>query len=122
MTHLSFDYSNVEDQYVSKDELDKIQAQVTLADKDLREGTGAGNDFLGWIDWPENYDKEEYDRIKKTAEKIQDNSEVLIVIGIGGSYLGARAAIEFLSHSFVDQLDRSEEHTSELQSRFDLVC
>lgn len=105
MTHLSFDYSNVVDQYVSKDELDNIQAQVTLADKDLREGTGAGNDFLGWIDWPENYDKEEYDRIKKTAEKIQDNSEVLIVIGIGGSYLGARAAIEFLSHSFVDQLD-----------------
>ena len=68
MTHLSFDYSNVVDQYVSKDELDNIQAQVTLADKDLREGTGAGNDFLGWIDWPENYDKEEYDCIK-TAEK-----------------------------------------------------
>ncbi|SHF11889.1 glucose-6-phosphate isomerase [Atopostipes suicloacalis DSM 15692] len=105
MTHLSFDYSNVVDQYVSKDELDNIQAQVTLADKDLREGTGAGNDFLGWIDLPKNYDKEEYDRIKKTAEKIQDNSEVLIVIGIGGSYLGARAAIDFLSHSFVDQLD-----------------
>ena len=105
MTHLSFDYSNVVDQYVSKDELDHIQAQVTLADKDLREGTGAGNDFLGWIDLPKNYDKEEYDRIKKTAEKIQNNSEVLVVIGIGGSYLGARAAIDFLSHSFVDQLE-----------------
>jgi len=105
MTHLSFDYSNVVDQYVSRDELDNIQTQVTLADKDLREGTGAGNDFLGWIDLPENYDKEEYDRIKKTAEKIQGNSEVLIVIGIGGSYLGARAAIDFLSHSFADQLD-----------------
>src|SRR5699024_7380025 len=88
-----------------KEELENIQSQVTLADKDLREGTGPGNDFLGWIDLPEDYDKEEYDRIKQTAEKIQDNSEVLIVIGIGGSYLGARAAIDFLSHSFVDQLD-----------------
>ncbi|MEY8293037.1 glucose-6-phosphate isomerase [Carnobacteriaceae bacterium 52-44] len=105
MTHLSFDYSNVVDKYVSKEELENIQSQVTLADKDLREGTGPGNDFLGWIDLPEDYDKEEYGRIKQTAEKIQDNSEVLIVIGIGGSYLGARAAIDFLSHSFVDQLD-----------------
>lgn len=105
MTHLSFDYSNVVDKYVSKEELENIQSQVTLADKDLREATGPGNDFLGWIDLPEDYDKEEYERIKQTAEKIQNNSEVLIVIGIGGSYLGARAAIDFLSHSFVDQLD-----------------
>lgn len=105
MKHLSFDYSNVVDTYISQEELNNIQAQVTLADKELREGTGAGNDFLGWIDLPENYDKDEYARIKEAAEKIQDNSEVLIVIGIGGSYLGARAAIDFLSHSFVDQLD-----------------
>src|SRR5699024_8771430 len=102
MKHLSFDYSNVVDTYISQEELNNIQAQVTLADKELREGTGAGNDFLGWIDLPENYDKDEYARIKEAAEKIQDNSEVLIVIGIGGSYLGARAAIDFLSHSFVD--------------------
>lgn len=114
MTHLSFDYSNVVDQYVSQKELDNIQSQVTLADKDLREGTGAGNDFLGWIDLPENYDKEEYDRIKKTAEKIQGNSEVLVVIGIGGSYLGARAAIDFLSHSFVDQLDGDARKTPKI--------
>lgn len=114
MTHLSFDYSNVVDQYVSQKELDNIQSQVTLADKDLREGTGAGNDFLGWIDLPENYDKEEYDRIKKTAEKIQGNSEVLVVIGIGGSYLGARAAIDFLSHSFVDQLDGETRKTPKI--------
>ncbi len=105
MTHLSFDYSNVVGKYVSNEELDNIQSQVTLADKDLREGTGPGNDFLGWIDLPENYDKDEYNRIKETAKKIQTNSEILIVIGIGGSYLGARAAIDFLSHSFVDQLD-----------------
>ena len=105
MTHLSLDYSNIVDQYVDKQELEKIQSQVTLADKELREGTGPGNDFLGWIDLPEDYDKEEYDRIKKASKKIQDHSDVLVVIGIGGSYLGARAAIEFLTHSFADQLE-----------------
>ena len=105
MTHLSLDYSNIVDQYVDKQELEKIQSQVTLADKELREGTGPGNDFLGWTDLPEDYDKEEYDRIKKASKKIQDHSDVLVVIGIGGSYLGARAAIEFLTHSFADQLE-----------------
>ena len=105
MTHISLDYSNVVDQYVRKEELENIQSQVTLADKDLREGTGPGNDFLGWVNLPENYDKDEYDRVKEAAKKIQSNSEALVVIGIGGSYLGARAAIDFLSHSFVDQLD-----------------
>ena len=64
--------------------------------------TGAGNDFLGWIDLPVDYDKEEFDRIKKAAAKIREDSEVLLVIGIGGSYLGARAAIEFLGHSFAN--------------------
>ena len=108
MTHLSFDFSNVVDQFVNEHELTNIQSQVTLADKELREGTGPGNDFLGWIDLPENYDKEEYARIKESAEKIRSNSEALIVIGIGGSYLGARAAIDFLSHSFVDQLDDAD--------------
>ncbi len=105
MTHLSLDYSNIVDKYVDETELENIQAQVMLADKELREGTGAGSDFLGWIDLPENYDQEEYARIKKASEKIQENSEVLVVIGIGGSYLGARAAIDFLSHSFADQLN-----------------
>jgi glucose-6-phosphate isomerase len=105
MTHLSLDHSNIVDQYVSEQELKNIQTQVTLADKQLREGTGPGSDYLGWIDLPENYDKDEYARIKKASEKIQDHSDVLVVIGIGGSYLGARAAIEFLSHSFADQLE-----------------
>ena len=68
--------------------------------------TGAGNDFLGWIDLPVDYDKEEFDRILKAAEKIKNDSEVLIVIGIGGSYLGARAAIEFLGHSFANVVSR----------------
>ncbi len=105
MTHISLDYSNVVNQYVKEEELENIQSQVTLADKELREGTGPGNDFLGWVNLPENYDKDEYDRVKEAAKKIQSNSEALVVIGIGGSYLGARAAIDFLSHSFADQLD-----------------
>ena len=104
MQHLSLDFSNIVDEYVQKEEVENIQTQVTLADQQLREGTGPGNDFLGWIDLPEDYDKEEFARIKETASKIKENSDVLIVIGIGGSYLGARAAIDFLSHSFADQL------------------
>lgn len=74
----------------------------------LHNGTGAGNDFLGWIDLPVNYDKDEFERIKKSAEKIQSDSEVLIVIGIGGSYLGARAAIEMLTNNFHNALDNDK--------------
>lgn len=114
MSHLNFNFSNVVDKFVREEELDHIQSQVTLADKELREGTGPGNDFLGWIDLPENYDKDEYVRIKEAAEKIRSNSEALIVIGIGGSYLGSRAAIDFLSHSFVDQLDDEERNAPKI--------
>ncbi|UJF14630.1 glucose-6-phosphate isomerase [Jeotgalibaca sp. MA1X17-3] len=99
MAHIQFDYSKAL-QFFGKHELDNLQVQVSAADKTLREGTGAGGDFVGWVDWPENYDKEEFARIKKAAEKIQSDSEVLVVIGIGGSYLGARAAIDFLNHTF----------------------
>ena len=74
----------------------------------LHEKTGAGNDFLGWVNLPEEYDKEEFSRIKKAAEKIRSNSDVLIVIGIGGSYLGARAAIEMLQHSFYNALSKEQ--------------
>ena len=76
--------------------------------------TGAGNDFLGWIDLPGEYDKEEFARIKKAAEKIQNDSEVLLVIGIGGSYLGARAAIEFLRHSFYNNIPKDQRKTPEI--------
>ena len=86
--------------FVHENELKEMQAMVTAADKELREGTGAGSDFRGWIDLPINYDKDEFDRIKKAAKKIQNDSEVLVVIGIGGSYLGAQASIEFLNSSF----------------------
>ena len=81
-------------------ELDNLQAQVTTAHKTLHEHTGAGSEFLGWIDLPINYDKEEFARIQRAASKIQSDSDVLIVIGIGGSYLGAKAAIEFLTDPF----------------------
>lgn len=82
--------------FVSEDEFSAIFPQVKLAHETLHGKTGPGNDFLGWVDLPVNYDKEEFARIKKAAEKIRSDSEVLVVIGIGGSYLGARAAIEAL--------------------------
>lgn len=94
-----FDYSKAA-AFIHEEEIAGIKAGVQAARETLVEKTGAGNDFLGWIDLPVDYDKEEFGRIKKAAEKIQKDSDVLLVIGIGGSYLGARAAIEFLSHSF----------------------
>ena len=89
---------------VKSHELENLKAEVKLAHKILHEGTGAGNDFLGWVNLPQNYNKEEFARIKAAAEKIRKDSEVLIVIGIGGSYLGAKAAVEMLGHSFSNLL------------------
>lgn len=83
--------------FVGEDEYKGIESQVKSAHKALHDGTGLGNDFIGWVDLPTNYDKEEFARIKKAAEKIKKDTEVFVVIGIGGSYLGARAAIEFLT-------------------------
>ena len=82
--------------FISEDEYKALFPQVKLAHELLHSGQGQGNDFLGWLDLPVNYDKEEFARIKKAAAKIISDSDVLIVIGIGGSYLGARAAIEAL--------------------------
>lgn len=82
--------------FIAKHEYDCIAPMVTLADKMLREKSGAGNNFLGWMDLPENYDKEEFARIKAAAKKIQNDCDAFIVIGIGGSYLGSKAIIEFL--------------------------
>ncbi len=83
--------------FIDPEKYESVRAQVAAAHDTLHNGTGEGNDFLGWLDLPTNYDKEEFDRIKKAAEKIRSDSDILIVIGIGGSYLGARAAIEFLT-------------------------
>ncbi|MGX6969547.1 glucose-6-phosphate isomerase [Vagococcus bubulae] len=113
MSHIRFDYSNV-GTFIGDHELGYMQAEVTAAHNALREGTGPGNDFRGWIDLPENYDKEEFARVKKAAEKIQSDSDILIVIGIGGSYLGAKAAIDFLNHSFYNLLDNEERKTPQV--------
>lgn len=95
MTHITFDYSKVLDQFVAPHEVDYLQMHVTAADAALRNGTGPGAEMTGWLNLPEDYDKEEFARIQKAAAKIQADSDVLVVIGIGGSYLGARAAIDF---------------------------
>ena len=113
MNKLSLDLSNVSS-FVSEEKLMGMEAEVKAAVKTLEEETGAGNDFLGWINLPTDYDKEEFDRIKKAAEKIKADSDVLVVVGIGGSYLGARAAIELLSHTFYNKLSKEDRKAPEV--------
>ena len=96
---LSLDLSKISS-FVSDEEIENMSPSVEMAHNLLETRTGAGNDFLGWVDLPVNYDKDEFERIKKTAKKIQSDSEVLVVVGIGGSYLGAKAAIEMLTDTF----------------------
>ena len=100
--------------FISEEEYVAIYPQVEAAHKQLEAKNGPGSDFLGWMTLPRDYDKEEFARIKAAAKKIQSDSDVLLVIGIGGSYLGARAAIEFLSHSFYNVLDKSVRKTPEI--------
>ena len=107
MSKLTLDLSKVKS-FVNDNEVKFLAPMVKEAHKMLHEKTGAGNDFLGWVDLPVNYDKNEFERIKKAAEKIKSDSDVLLVIGIGGSYLGSRAAIEMLSHSFFNVLPKSK--------------
>lgn len=90
--------------FIGPQEVNMLAGQVQLAHEMLHKKTGPGNDFLGWVDLPVNYDKQEFQAVIKAAKQIQDSSEVLVVIGIGGSYLGARAAIDLLNHSFYNQL------------------
>lgn len=105
MGQVKFDYSKTVG-YVHEHEVESIKALTESARKLLLSKSGAGNDYLGWIDLPVDYDKEEFARIKKAAEKIKSDSDVLVVIGIGGSYLGARAAIEFLGHNFFNSVSK----------------
>lgn len=111
--NVSFDYSKAAP-FIRNDEVTMMSKLVMDAKEQLVARTGAGNDFLGWIDLPVNYDKEEFDRILKAAEKIKGDSEVLLVIGIGGSYLGARAAIEFLRHNFYNMVSKEVRKTPEI--------
>ncbi|MCI9217540.1 glucose-6-phosphate isomerase [Lachnospiraceae bacterium 42-17] len=110
---VTFDYSKT-DAFVSAHEMESMKKIAEAAKEELLSREGAGNDFLGWIDLPVDYDKEEFARIKKAAEKIKSDSEVLIVIGIGGSYLGARAAIEFLRHNFYNMVSKEIRKTPEI--------
>lgn len=103
---ISFDYSNVLS-FMNQSEVDNLGEFVKVAHNLLHDRKGPGSDFLDWVDLPFNYDKEEFARIKKAAERIRSNSDALVVIGIGGSYLGARAAIESLTHTFYNQMKGS---------------
>ncbi len=113
MAQVQFNYSKAES-FIKPHEIDYMKKMAVDAKDLLLSREGAGNDFLGWIDLPVDYDKEEFARIKKAAEKIQSDSEVLVVIGIGGSYLGARAAIEFLRHNFYNSVSKEIRKTPEI--------
>ena len=110
---VTFDYSKAA-KFISVDEVKSMERIVEQSKEVLVSKSGAGNDFLGWIDLPVAYDKEEFARIQKAAEKITSDSEVLVVIGIGGSYLGARAAVEFLRHSFYNVVSKEVRKTPEI--------
>ncbi len=110
---ITFDYSKAIG-FIGENEIAPMEKLVQDAREVLVSRTGAGNDFLGWIDLPVDYDKEEFGRIQKAAEKIKSDSEVLVVIGIGGSYLGARAAIEFLRHGFYNMVSKEIRKTPEI--------
>ena len=94
------------DKFINSHELDAVRAQISAAHNTLVSKSGLGNDFLGWVDLPADYDKEEFERIKAAAKKIQEKADILIVIGIGGSYLGARAAIELLRSPYYNNLKK----------------
>ena len=94
--------------FVSEEDIEGISEEIYKAQTTLTEKTGEGNAFLGWLDLPENYDKEEFARIKAAAEKIRKTCDVFIVIGIGGSYLGARAALEFIRSPYYNNLKKKD--------------
>ena len=101
---ISFNYDNV-GPFMKQDEVENLSEFVKVAHNMLHDKKGPGSDYLGWVTLPYDYDKEEFSRIKQAAQRIRSHSDALIVIGIGGSYLGARAAIEALSHSFHNQMN-----------------
>ena len=111
MSKITIDYSKTG---VQSHEVEYFKEQIAVAHKMLHEKTGAGSDFLGWVDLPVDYDKDEFARIQKAADKIKSDSDVLIVIGIGGSYLGARACIDALSHTFYNAISKEQRKTPEI--------
>ncbi len=113
MTHVRFDYSKALT-FFGEHEITYLRDAVKVAHHSIHEQTGAGSDFLGWVDLPSDYDKEEFSRIQKSAEKIKSDSDILLVIGIGGSYLGAKAAIDWLNHSFYNALSKEQRKTPQI--------
>ena len=113
MKKMNFDYSKAVN-FIKEAEVKDMEGQVSKAVELLENRNGAGNEFLGWLDLPESYDKAEFARIKESAKEIQANSDVLLVIGIGGSYLGARAAIEFITDSFYNSMKKEDRKTPEV--------
>ncbi|MBS4936779.1 MAG: glucose-6-phosphate isomerase [Lachnospiraceae bacterium] len=111
--NIRFDYTKAE-KFLSQREMESMKFAVMNAKDRLLSGQGEGSDFQGWIDLPVNYDKDEFERIKAAAKKIQSDSDVLIVIGIGGSYLGARAAIEYLRHGFYNEMEKEDRKTPQI--------
>ena len=110
---LKVDLKNLEG-FMNKHEIEYLDPLVKAAHMELHDNTGPGNEFLGWVELPENYDKDEFDRVKKAAKRIQENSEELIFIGIGGSYLGAKAALEMMNHTFYNTLKKDKRKTPEI--------
>jgi len=104
MNNIQIDLSNIK-RFVSEDKIQSLQKEIDLHYPSLWEKTGKGNDFLGWVDLPSRFDKELFRRMEEDAARLRENSEIFVVIGIGGSYLGARAVIEALGHQFYDLLD-----------------
>ncbi|MDI6604287.1 MAG: glucose-6-phosphate isomerase [Thermoanaerobacteraceae bacterium] len=113
MSNLGFDYSNTLN-FINLHEISYLEKYAQMSLDCLLNKTGQGKDFLGWVDLPRNYDKNELTHIKKAADKINSDSDAFVVIGIGGSYLGARAAIEMLSHSFYNILPKNKRTTPEI--------
>jgi glucose-6-phosphate isomerase len=113
MGRIRFDHSNALN-FINQYEIDYLRSFIKTAHDMLHGKTGQGSDYTGWVDLPLEYDKDEYKRIKEAAERIKSNSDIFVVIGIGGSYLGAKAAIEALSHSFYNLLPASERKTPQI--------
>ncbi len=111
MGKVKFDY---EKSGVQTSEIQALEAYVATAHQMLHEKTGLGSDFLGWVDLPVQIDQDEFKRVKAAGEKIKANSDAVIVVGIGGSYLGAKAAFEFLGSTFRNQMDKSQRKAPEL--------
>ena len=113
MDKLTFDYSGAS-LFLNDSEIQNMESFVVSAHNMLHEKTGVGNDYLGWVDLPKKFDQEEFSRIKTCAEKIRSDSEILVVIGIGGSYLGSKAAIDTLSHTFYNSLPKEKRRNPEI--------